>query len=143
LIVFLAFLQYSIFLKPHLGEPFWPFPNGVRCLILVDDFQQSQHTGCASNESGNDCAKNAVCFLRYFNNFWFFVHAILLSVLGSGCSQVFPEKESRKQITFVPALFRFDDDFHCVSPASDHLKHPFSLMLHQKGFSSEGLPMMM
>jgi len=32
---------------------------------------------------------------------------------------VFPEKESRKQITFVPALFRFDDDFHvCLSGLS-------------------------
>jgi len=63
---------------------------------------------------------------------------------GSGCSQVFPEKESRQQVAFCSALFRFDDDFHCVSLAfPDHLKNPFSLMLHQKGFSSEGLPMMM
>jgi hypothetical protein len=106
-------------MNPHQERPIQLFPDGVRCLILVDDFQQSQHAGCAGNESGNDCAKNAVCFLRYFNNFRFFFHAILLSVLGSGCSQVFPEKESRKQITFVPALFRFDDDFHvCLSGLS-------------------------
>ena len=130
-------------MNPHQERPIQLFPDGVRCLILVDDFQQSQHTCCTCNESGNDCAKNAVCFLRYFDDFWIFFHAILLSVLGSGCSQVFPEKESRQQIAFLPVLFRFDDDFHCVSPASDHLKNPFSLMLHQKGFSSDGLPMMM
>ena len=62
-------------MNPHQERPIQLFPDGVRCLILVDDFQQSQHTGCASNESGNDCAKNAVCFLLYFDDFRFFFHA--------------------------------------------------------------------